>query len=59
MLIHITPSNAFLSLSHGTRDIIFNVHVLDFVWIAIAADVLSLSFSVHTFFCITFENLEP
>lgn len=55
MLIHITPSNAFLSLSHGTRDIIFNVHVLDFVWVAIAAAFLLLSFSVHTFFCITLK----
>lgn len=50
MLIHITPSNAFLSLSHGTRDIIFNVHVLDFVWVtAITAIVLSFSACTHSF----------
>lgn len=35
MLIHITLSNAFLSLSHGTRDIILNVNVLDFVWVSV------------------------
>lgn len=42
MLVHITLSNAFLSLSHGTRDIIFNVYALDLVR---AADAIS-----HTFF---------
>lgn len=45
MLIHITVSNAFVPLSYGTRDIIFNMHALDFIW-AVAVGAAAY-FSLH------------
>lgn len=38
-----------VSVAHGTRDIIFNVHVLDFVWVWCRLSFFFLSLHVRTF----------
>lgn len=56
MLIHIMVSNAFLSLSHGTRGIIFNVHALDFIRVVVGGVLVVVPFIfLFTFFWITLK----